>query len=55
MQSLFSGVDIIEQYKRRDTLILAGPHVLEASTDENSKDIVIDTIQKNSRLNLNKN
>ena len=40
VQSLCSDIDVIEQYERRDTLIITGPDLPVASHNENSKIIV---------------
>lgn len=45
-------IDDVEQYERRDTLILSGPVIPSEHSMENAADLVVNTIKDNLKINI---
>ena len=49
---LESNIDTVDQYERRDTIILSGPSLPPETNNEHTATVVIDTIKDNLKINL---
>lgn len=49
---LEDSIDDVDQYERRDTVIISGPSLPEESTHENAADIIVNTIKHNLHVNM---
>ena len=49
------NINSVDQYERRDTIILSGPSVPQEMVTENTTNVVINTIKDNLKLNLKRN
>lgn len=47
-----SNIDDIDQYERRDTVIISGPVLPEESAMENSSDLIVNTIKHHLHVNM---
>ena len=52
VQELENNIDSVDQYERRDTIILSGSSVPEESTSEVTNNVVISTIKDNLKIIL---
>lgn len=50
---LENQLDDVEQYERRDTIIISGPALPREQNHENSTDLVVNTIKDNLHININ--
>ena len=53
VMQLQDKIDDIEQYERRDTLIVSGPALPSETPNENSTDVVVRSIKENLHVNIN--
>ena len=49
---LENTVDDVDQYERRDTVIISGPALPDESTLENTPDVIVTTIKQHLKLNM---
>ena len=52
VHDLEAHIDRVEQYERRDTIIISGPSLPSETPTENTSTVVIDTIKEHLKLNL---
>lgn len=45
-------LDDIDQYKRRETIIISGPAIPQEQTMENTNDLTVKTIKDNLQINI---
>lgn len=45
-------IDDVDQYERRDTVIISGPSLPDESTHENPTDLIVNTIKQNLHINM---
>lgn len=50
---LESQLDDIDQYERRDTIIISGPALPNEQSMENPTDLIVNTIKDNLKININ--
>lgn len=53
VRKLEEQVDDVEQYERRDTIIISGPALPSEQSQENSTSLVVNAIKQNLHINLN--
>ena len=53
VQELENNIDSVDQYERRDTIILSGSSVPEETTNETTNSVVISAIKDNLKIILN--
>ena len=53
--TLENHIDDVEQYERRDTIILTGPSVPPETPTENTKSLTVDVIKEKLRINMKDN
>lgn len=52
VQDLETNIDSVDQYERRDTIIVSGPLIPEESHQENAANIIITAIRDHLKINL---
>ena len=52
INDLESNIDSVDQYERRDTIILNGPSLPQENNNEHTTSVVINTIKDNLKINL---
>ncbi|KAK3888072.1 hypothetical protein Pcinc_007862 [Petrolisthes cinctipes] len=55
IQELKTNQDNLDQYQRRDTVIIKGPALPQESTNDHTASIVVTTIKDNQKININPN
>lgn len=49
---LETSIDDVDQYERRDTVIISGPSLPTETTSENPSDIIVNTIKRHLHVNM---
>lgn len=52
VHELESDIDRVEQYERRDTIIISGPSLPPETPSENTTAVVTETVKENLKLNI---
>ena len=50
--NLETTIDDVDQYERRDTVIISGPSLPEESTNENPADLIVNTLKHQLHVNM---
>lgn len=52
IRHLESMIDEVDQYERRDTVIISGPNLPDESLNENPSDVIVNTIKQHLHVNM---
>ena len=52
IEQLENQIDEVNQYERRDTVIISGPDLPPETPNENSAEVIIDSIKNNFHINM---
>ncbi|KAK4297862.1 hypothetical protein Pmani_029746 [Petrolisthes manimaculis] len=55
VSQLENQIDDVNQYERRDTLIISGPSFPQETNSESAADVVVDTIREKIKINISHN
>ena len=52
VKTLEYNIDVVDQYERRDTVIISGPALPDQSNQENSKTVILNVTKEQLKINL---